>query len=297
MNLSFFKEVDEFLGDKNTRYFGAGYINSSHDIYNFQYESDDIETNKFSCLGKVVLPQTWSIKNNGSQKPHLSTIDIIELALLTFDQLIQAIHNRTICYKKLIHKMVIRAGKSPIESEFDKIVISGSVSKEDRDNNVMNLNISNMSIEILYKNDVSKIEPSEFEEYLKTPLEINDVMINVDELKASALVNNKRILNENVEPWSTSCLFSVGLQLGQILLYQLDSISRAESNTLWMKKTEIHFLSDRPNMDASHPIFTRLDNVRRYKAGDHDWRKADIYSILGNTKIICSVTHQLPHIS
>ena len=297
MNLSFFKEIDEVLGDKNTRYFGAGYIHSAHDIYNFCAETEDLETLKLSCLGKVVLPQMWSIKNNGSQTPHLSTIDIIELSLLTFDRLIQSIHHLAICYKKLIQKMVIRAGKSPIESDFDKIEITGVMSKLSSNMNVLHLTISNMSIEIIYKNDSSYMEPSEFVDYFKTPLEINDVMINVDELKASALVINKRTLNENIEPWSISCLFSVGLQLGQILLYQLDNIHRAESNTLWMKRTEIHFLSDKPNMDTTHPIFTRLDQVRRYKTADGDWRKADIYSILGNTKIICSVTHRLPTIS
>lgn len=74
MNLSFFKDVDEFLGDKKTRYFGAGYLNSNHAIYDFSSESDDQNILKFSCFGRVVLPQTWSIKGNGNQKPHLSTI-------------------------------------------------------------------------------------------------------------------------------------------------------------------------------------------------------------------------------
>lgn len=294
MNLSFFKEADEFLGDKSTRYFGAGYINCSQDISNFQIQSESLDTLIFSCLGKVVLPQTWSMKGSNNQKPHLSTIDIIELSLLTFDKFIQDIHHHPTCSKKLIYKINITAGKSPVESDFEKIEITGSLKKLNKDTNILDMNISNMNIQIFYCNDTHKIEPIEFGHYSKTPLEINDVMINVDELKAAALVNNRRILKENIEPWSTSCLFSAGLQLGQILLYQLDSISRAESNTLWMKKTEIFFLSNQPNIDVSHPIFTRLENVKRYTKADGDWRRADIYSIIGNTKIICSVTHKLP---
>ncbi|ENV48739.1 hypothetical protein P255_02737 [Acinetobacter brisouii CIP 110357] len=296
MNLSFFKDVDEFLGDKKTRYFGAGYLNSNHAIYDFSSESDDQNILKFSCFGRVVLPQTWSIKGNGSQKPHLSTIDIIELSLLTFDHLIQTVYSNLpkISYKSLIYKMIIRAGKSPVESDFDQINIHGSMDKIDQETKALNLDISNMRIEIQYSSDFNKIDYSAPTVDLKTPLDINDVMINVNEMKASALVTNNQLMKEKMEPWSTSCLFSVGLQLGQVLLYQLDSISRSESNTLWMKKTEIFFLSDKPNLDHSHPIFTRLDNVRRYKTSDGDWRKADIYSIFGNTKIICSVTHKLP---
>lgn len=297
MNLSFFKEADEFLGDKSTRYFGAGYINCSQAIAHFQIQTESLDTLTFSCLGKVILPQTWSIKGNHNQKPHLSTIDIIELSLLTFDQFIENIHQRAVCSKKLIHKINITAGKSPIETDFEKIEITGAVKKLNKDTNILDMTISNMNIQIFYCNTPHKLELMEFGHYLKTPLEISDVMINVDELKAAALVNNRRILKENIEPWSTSCLFSAGLQLGQILLYQLDSISRAESNTLWMKKTEIFFLSQQPNIDVSHPIFTRLENVKRYTKADGDWRRADIYSIIGNTKIICSVTHKLPVIS
>ncbi|MGN5778197.1 hypothetical protein ACNQO3_20205, partial [Acinetobacter calcoaceticus] len=71
--------------------------------------------------------------------------------LLTFFHRIQSIHNRTISYKKQIHKMVIRAGKSPIESDLDKIAISGRMFNAALNNNEMYLNNSNMRIQIIYK--------------------------------------------------------------------------------------------------------------------------------------------------
>lgn len=294
MSLSFYREADEFLGDKHTRYFGSGYINSSHEIFNLKIESDNIDNFKVFCLGRVTLPTMWSIKGESNQKPHLSTIDIIELSILTFNKFISEMCNKNICGKKLIHKIDITAGKVPIESDFDKIEIRGVLKRFNLDLNILSLNISNMTIQIYYHTDISVIKFNHYGDYLKSPLEINDVMINIDEMKATALVNNKRILKEHIEPWSTSCLFAVGLQLGQILLYQLDLITRENSNTLWMKKTEIYFLSDTPNIDVSHPIFTRLENVKRYTKPDGDWRRADICSYIGNTKIICSVTHKLP---
>jgi hypothetical protein len=294
MNLSFYREIDEFLGDKKTRYFGSGYINSTHEIDNFSTSSDSIEKLIFFCTGKVLLPRVWSIKGENEQKPHLSTIDIIELSMLTFNKFIHEIDNKITCAKKLIHKLHITAGKVPIESDFDQIEITGDLKRFSRDLNILNLNISNMSIQIYYQSDISEIKRDDYNSYIKTPLEITDVMINVDELKATALVNNKRILKEHIEPWSISCLFAAGLQLGQILLYRLDLIDRENSNTLWMKRTEIQFLSSTPNIDVSHPIFTRLENVKRYEKQDGDWRRADICSFIGNTKIICSVTHKLP---
>lgn len=296
MNLAFYNEIDDFLGDKASRYFGTGYINSSQLVTGFILNNSEPERLTFSCVGKVILPESWSVKKSGNQKPHLSTIDIIELSLLGFDHLVHEIYGHHICSIKLVNRLIINAGKVPIESDFDAIDIQGKINKFTKTTNIVDITISNMNVQIYYQNDMNHFIESKVLPISKSALEIKDVMINKEKMKASALVINTRMLKEKIEPWSTSGLFSVGLQLGQILLYQLDSIAREDSNTLWMKKTDINFLSYAPNIDVFHPIYTKLDRVRKYTTEDGEWRRADIYSIIGNTKIICSVTHKLPEI-
>ncbi|MCZ7459564.1 AvrD family protein [Streptomyces sp. WMMC940] len=93
--------------------------------------------------------------------------------------------------------------------------------------------------------------------------------------------------------------FVVALQLGQIMLYELDQVDRADSHTLWMRSTL--FEASTPHRPLATPeggplpVTAELRNatVLRNRSGE-TWRRADIVAELSGVGVVCSVAHRLP---
>lgn len=293
MSLSYYKKIDDFLGDRNSRYFGDGYLKTNQSIENFQLLTGADHT-RFVCNGVVMLPEVWSKKGKSNQTPHLSTIDVLELSIECLRQLLLArtLQNRPISAGH-IKQISIIAGNAPVETSLDNIEISGKVLEDSDGNHVLEVSIANMQLEIVYVPTVSASLP--VLSLKKQPIEVSCVMVHADndESTASAVVKPLSIYTD--ETWSISSCFAASLQLGQTLLYNLDNVDRAKSNTLWMKRTTITFSNELSRLTLlSQPISTKLENVRKYNKTDGDWRRADIVSVFCNAKIVCSVTHRLP---
>lgn len=88
--------------------------------------------------------------------------------------------------------------------------------------------------------------------------------------------------------------FVMSLQLGQVLLYELDGVDRAASNTLWMRRTTIEAASPYRSCAQPFPVAASLQEPRRLVARDRDWRTADIVSVIRHIRTRCSVAHELP---
>ena len=88
--------------------------------------------------------------------------------------------------------------------------------------------------------------------------------------------------------------FVLTLQLGQVLLYELDQMARENSDTLWMRKTE--FIMTGPPA-AIGPLRAKvsLDRARILLSKGARWRVAEIVGQVGSqAQIRCNVAHQLP---
>jgi hypothetical protein len=77
------------------------------------------------------------------------------------------------------------------------------------------------------------------------------------------------------------------------LLYKHDGISRENSNTLWMRKISIDISSGMPSLRMPQPVYAKLNNVKGLVMAGSTWRCADIFSIMCNTNIVCSVAHKI----
>ncbi|MBY8877278.1 AvrD family protein [Actinacidiphila acidipaludis] len=89
--------------------------------------------------------------------------------------------------------------------------------------------------------------------------------------------------------------FVIALQLGQVLLYDLDGLDRAHSNTLWMRRTVLE--CDTPERPATgpFPVTTELAGSTLLDTRDGArWRTADITAACAGVRVLCSVTHELP---
>ncbi|WP_437611832.1 AvrD family protein [Erwinia sp. V71] len=292
MELAYYKEIDEFLGVRKSRYFGDGYLRTDQIVANFQWAGGSDPLN-FTCLGQVILPEVWSQKGTSHQTPHLSTIDVIELSIECLRQFLANTQPDSRICTGSIRKLNIVAGNKPVETALDAIEISGKASWGRTENHVLELSIANMAVEIFFVPTSVTGLPAISQG--KQIIEVSDVMIHIDdeEPAGSAIVTPLSICTG--ETWSVSSCFAASLQLGQALLYNLDGVDRAKSNTLWMKRTSITFSQEiSRSTQLPQPIFTKLENARKYTKQDGDWRRADIVSIICNTRISCSVTHRLP---
>jgi hypothetical protein len=92
--------------------------------------------------------------------------------------------------------------------------------------------------------------------------------------------------------------FVVNLQLVQILMYELDSLTRADSNTLWMMRTVLEApaapppLPDHP--DLALPAEATLTEKRLLPLRGGTWRSVDIEAGLAGIGLRCGFAHELP---
>jgi hypothetical protein len=91
--------------------------------------------------------------------------------------------------------------------------------------------------------------------------------------------------------------FVGSLQLAQILLYELDGIHRAVSNTLWMRQTVLE--AARPQApgpeghDGPRQLTTTLADPTVLTKDGTNWRTAEILGRLDGVSLRCAVAHQL----
>lgn len=288
MSLSYYQSIDEFLGARESRYFGRGYVNTSQVISDFSLvENEDDVT--FACAGMVMLPDVWSAKGTRRQKPHLSSIDAIEFAMECLGLVFRRVFPGHEFSSELVEKMSVVAGKEPIEEDLDAIPLAGRVRKGPMGTGVLEMHISNMKVNLVFS--IEKLKHQFLMGQEKQPVLINDLLLNQDKLNASAIVSPER--QNMAESWSLSSCFAAALQLGQVLLYKLDSLSRETSSTLWMRRISIDVSPGIPALDKPQPIYARLDNVKKLQMDGAEWRCADISSIMCNTHIVCSVAHKI----
>ncbi|MGI5467610.1 AvrD family protein [Streptomyces sp. CA-132043] len=96
--------------------------------------------------------------------------------------------------------------------------------------------------------------------------------------------------------------FVTNLQLAQILMYELDGVRRAESNTLWMLRTVLSADADeRPEAGSagetgsgSLPLHMRLTGKHLLPLRGATWRNVEVAGGLGGISLRCSLAHELP---
>ncbi|MFE9256592.1 AvrD family protein [Streptomyces sp. NPDC006879] len=93
--------------------------------------------------------------------------------------------------------------------------------------------------------------------------------------------------------------FVVNLQLAQVLLYELDSVSRAQSNTLWMTRTVLEAEDARPRplpapFEPPLRAEAALSGKRLLPLRGSTWRSVDIAGSLGGVALRCAFAHELP---
>ena len=82
--------------------------------------------------------------------------------------------------------------------------------------------------------------------------------------------------------------------MGQVLLYELDGIRRADSNTLWMRRTTMTADPEALASASTSGVVAALEEPRLLTAGAERWRTATIVGDCQGVLTRCAVAHRLP---
>lgn len=318
------KTIDDYLGDSGTRFFSSGYRRVR---YKFGHSEIASSRSSATMATRVALryPDNWSKKRTGvSLRPHLSTIDAILLgvqageALLTHTFALSDDARRAMW----VRRIDIRAGQRPDE-ELDELPVTAQLAETrqgtDRGTTArVDCRVGAMRVrcEIDCPGARFRERTSEYEslDELVGPPEnryygtgfgavghrIAGLDIDLAALRATAEVD--------VTPTTTSAgiegayqptptiveTFAAGLQLGQVLLYTVDAMTRSDSDTLWMRTTSIVNPHPRQRRLAALPLTVTLGDPKLIEMSGRRWRTATILAVLDDISFTCATTHALP---
>ncbi|WP_086662132.1 AvrD family protein [Lentzea kentuckyensis] len=315
-----FATVEEYLGDRETRFFGEGYKRATYRLSGI--ESADGEGGPVvSATAAVGYPADWSRKGTIDQLPHLSTIDVLLLGV-QLAEIWLARHaglGEQARRSAWIREAHIKAGSSPVEEELTGFAVTAARSRvaeqaePGRVVSTLDCQVGSLRLRVDVDHVAAGPDGSDelgdqdrrpYGDGHKARLQrLRDVVVAADRLSATARVELPATpalpgvgVEGDFQP-SVSLVdaFVVALQLGQVLLYELDGVTRADSNTLWMRSTRWQAESPvRPDA-GTHPVVVELrDAALLHNRKGETWRRADIVSELGGVTVVCSVAHQLP---
>ncbi|MFJ4105623.1 AvrD family protein [Amycolatopsis japonica] len=307
--------IDDYLGPRARRFFGEGFKRADHRITDVRIDGGAV-----SATATVDYPADWSRKGDRDQRPHLSTVDVLVLGAWLVET--QLAHTRGLTPAQragaVLHRADIKAGTTPVEEELRGFRVTAGApvttpAADGRVRSVIDCVIGTLTLrcEIDHEPGLPNAAPAEFgspeeilgeegprlfaEGHRNRRQFVEQVRADVAGVTAGAEV---RIEGPGVA-LSASALtvdtFVVGLQLGQVLLYELDSVSRARSNTLWMRRTVLS--CERPGEPRlpGGPVVFRLEKAKLLENSKGQvWRAADIVGEFQGVRLRCSVAHRLP---
>jgi hypothetical protein len=316
--------VDDYLGPAATRFFGAGYRRVDYRYGDVVAEAFDDVAGKLETTVGLSYPADWSKKTEGvTLRPHLSTVDGLILAIeLSEACLAHACRLSPGQRSRLwVSGVRIKAGAEPNE-ELGTLDATTRILATKPDSTVVletTIGKMRMRCEIAGLDDPTRMSaatyatPSELlgpaagryygdgfktrshrvSGVVVTPATLTSEATVEYEEESSLPVGTKGIGGDyHPSPTTVDC-FVTALQLGQVLLYELDSLSRSTSNTLWMRSTSLRAERPRRGVLDRSKLTTSLENTTLFEMGGSTWRTADIVAHLGGVDLRCAVTHRI----
>ncbi|MGP4113744.1 AvrD family protein [Streptomyces sp. 4N509B] len=319
------RTVDDFLGPGGKRFFATGYRRVEYHFGKVRISVDGEAAARVSTTLTLHYPSDWSKKSaRGAIPPHLSTVDAVvvgaqltELCLTQTFGLTPRQRART-----WLAGITIRAGSTPDEALDDVAVTAtllGSTPGGDGlTRSVVETVVGRMRVRCEAVHDSAPARPGTVllagpddllgpadSRYYGTGFtrgahRVDDLSVDAAGMLATASVTLRASgatagIEGAHQPRATPVdCFVTGLQLGQVLLYELDAMGRGTSDTLWMRSTAIELPRPTGHAMVRLPLATRLRRPALVEMRGGVWRTADIVAELGALRFTCNVTHRLP---
>ncbi|MGF1426232.1 AvrD family protein [Kitasatospora sp. LaBMicrA B282] len=320
--------VDDYLGDAAGRFFGAGYRRVRYDYQKVAVEPTADGSTTLHTRLDVVYPTDWSRKKAGIDlRPHLSTVDALIVAVQAAELLLTHTLDLTPHQRRAmrVRQVRIKAAGAPLEDLAD-LPIRASVlgTEDDGRRSRVETTIGAMRVRCEIEHPAAPARPAAGAVHFAGPDEllgpaatryygtgfvhrqqtVRDIEVDPVGSRAEGTVHcadpaGTPVADHGIEGDHQPFLglteaFVTTLQLGQILLYELDGLRRGQSNTLWMRSTVLTAPGAAEPLPADLPIGVRLEERTLLERADGVWRTADIVGEVGGTTVRCSVTHRLP---
>ncbi|MFJ4220056.1 AvrD family protein [Curtobacterium luteum] len=308
------ESIDDLLGPAAGRFFGLGYRLTDPRLRNAEtHLSDGVW--ELTATADAVSGAAWSRKGDDEQEPHLSTTDLIVLAVASAYEILARERDAAALTTCAVARVDIRSPRSPIEGDLRALPVRGYAPAgfgRGADVSVA-VDIAGFVITVDVLQDPSalpvpggaRVEDRPGDGVYcgvyrsRSPL-VEDIHLTGDEASATVTVPElgRRPaaelcgLEAAFQPTMNIVdAFVAVLQLGQVLLYRLDAIDRAASDTLWMRRTIITVPAERrPSVRSS--TRTRLERARTLQQDGRAWRLADIVGEFeSGIEINCSIAH------
>ncbi|MEU3064346.1 AvrD family protein [Streptomyces subrutilus] len=325
-----FDNVSDYLGAPERRFFGEGYKRARHRPAALTSGRDAATGAAPTVTGTaaVTYPADWSRKGAVDQKPHLSTIDVLLLGVQLTEALLAGHRGLTDedFRGSWLRRVRIKAGAVPVEDDLDAVPVAASLTGErpspdaGRTVSLVDAVVGALTVRVELDHPDVRRAPAPAPDagradrpfgaaHRQRRQSVEDVRVAPARCRATAAVR--------LTAWDAAATpgsgtegghqpsaglidaFVVALQLGQVLLYELDGVSRADSDTLWMRSTLLEASSPhRPPAapdGGPHPVAAELrDATRLTTRRGETWRRADIAAELAGVSVVCSVAHRLP---
>ncbi|GGO88648.1 AvrD family protein [Wenjunlia tyrosinilytica] len=325
------RSIDDYLGPGETRFFSRGYQRATYDVHDIVVTPAGSEKPGVLAKANLTYPADWSKKKDGTDlRPHLSTIDALVLGVQLAE--LHLVHaygldgqdRRTM----RLRKIVLRAGNAPQE-DLEGIALSAKLVDTAPEpaaaggfQSVYDCSVGGLRVrceiehrvagkagtEARFGSLVEALGPGEerfYGEGFKLRRHtIGDVRVDMDDLTARGQVafhevEGSRAPTRGIEGEGQPSIalvdcFVVNLQLAQVLMYELDSITRESSNTLWMMQTVMDAAEIRQPLTAPLEAHASISAKRLLPLRGATWRSVDIQGRLGGIEMRCSFAHELP---
>jgi len=312
--------IDDHLGPGATRFFGAGYRRAEYDVRDVRLGAE------LSAEVSVGYPADWSRKSaDVDLRPHLSSVDTLVLGAQLAEALLAARHrlDGPARRRMRLRKVTLRAGMAPVEDLVGlpaSAAVTGTGAADGGLVSVVDTAVGAMRarVEVEHPVDGGMAWPDRARSlpdllgpaarryygdgFRGRALRLCDVDADTVEHVATAVVRREDPAadgGEGIEGASQPSVsmvdcFVVCLQLSQVLMYELDSLTRGSSNTLWMMQTTLTAADRARPWHRELPARTAITGNHLLPLRGQTWRNVDVAGELGGVAMRSSLAHRLP---
>lgn len=326
-----YESVEEYLGPGEGRFFGGGFRRVAHRIEDIELNRNVEDGRHVAASGNVLYPREWSRKSpNVDLRPHLTSIDalvlgvhLVELHLGHVAGLDAEQRRRT-----WLRRFVMKGGSNPQEELTQFPIRARHVETRAQDGSVAGhvstydcqIGTIKVRCEIEHERGRTTARPDLAETvasvlgaagrryygegYKFRRQHVRHLAIEGGARRIGAeveieLMGEDSEVTQGLEAhYAPSVLMIDSIvslaQMAQVLLYTLDGIKRAESNTLWMRQVVME--SESPMRPPLKPFVasTSIIDSRLLKFSGGLWRASDMVGDFGGISARYSVAHELP---
>jgi hypothetical protein len=321
--------IDDFLGPAKFRFFGSGYREVDRQLSEVCVSAGD---GRIDGYASVHFPDRWSRKGTVDQRPHLSTIDVLAIGARLSELLVTALFSfdEAIKYRIRLMNVEIRAGSVPDETGLARFPVSavltevttapaGKAVTEAMLRSKVTCRVASMIVACTIDHPMA---PRSATDRLLAAVSLDDSAfkeascVNHTEQRLTSITKSDSLIGATLElvhpnlgnpdgghrftPGQSALsmvdVFVGGLQMGQVLMYQLDSVSRVQSNTLWMRRTHLCTGDVSLPFGERMPVVSSLEESSLLVTGSTTWRVATIVTTISDWSMRCAVAHALPAI-